>query len=158
VPLLRANSDVSEASSSDIQLDQKKEHSRKFYEILEADTIGKQLKGEVTNKYWMMDDASYRETIRQIEAGLAEPGLDKLAYHRRHTLIKNYEVLEIMNIKKIIKKRKEENSPIQFLVKYEDIFECLYQAHSNIGHKGRDLMSKECSKFINVTINHITSN
>ncbi len=114
VPLLRANSDVSEASSSDIQLDQKKEHSRKFYEILQADTIGKQLKGEVTNKYWMMDDASYRETIRQIEAGLAEPGLDKLAYLRRHTLIKNYEVLEIMNIKKIIKKEKKKTSRFNF--------------------------------------------
>ena len=38
VPLLWANSDVSEASSSDIQLDQTKEHSKKFYEIL--DTIG----------------------------------------------------------------------------------------------------------------------
>ncbi len=115
---------ISEASL-DLQIDQKREHKKKFYEILDADTIEKQLRGEATNKYWMMNEVEYIETFRQIE-GLADPELDKLAYHRRHTLINNYEVLNILALKTIIKKTKDENSPVQFLVNYEDFFESLY--------------------------------
>ena len=75
---------------------------------------------------------------------------------RREHKTKFYEILnvdcaeiKIAGIKKIIKKRKDENSNVLYLVPFDDIFDSMYQCHKNIGHKGRDLMHKEIKSKYN---------
>jgi len=106
VPLIRNAS--SNVLDDNIQHDIKRDHKRKFYELLDADIAERQLKGEIPNKYWMLNAEQYEDLIKKIESGLSGI-VDKAEYNKRHTIINNYEVLEICDIKKIIKKRKDEN-------------------------------------------------
>ena len=97
----------------------------------------------------------YQEFIEAIEKAYANP--HKKSSQEYH-LIKNYEILNIADTKKIIKKRTTEEPSIRYLVPKEDIFDAILACHQNIGHKGRDLMMEECSKqHLNLTANYIKS-
>ena len=74
-------------------------------------------------------------------------------------MLRTYEILKVGDMKKVVKKREDPTEEYKLLVPYEDLFECLNRCHKNIGHKGRDLMLKECSKMhINLTVEAITCN
>ena len=103
VPLVRTASNV--VDTVDVQHDIKREHKKKFYELLDADLTEKQLKGDFPNKYWMLKAKQYNDLIRKIETGLV--GItDKAEYNSIYAIRNSYEVLEICDIKKITKKRK----------------------------------------------------
>ena len=156
VPLVRSASSITE---EDVNIDVRREHKTKFYEILNVDCAEKALTSNGEHGYWMLSKHQYNATIKLLEDGMSGTTSGTVEYSRRHTLLNSYEVLEIAGIKKIIKKRKDENSNVLYLVPFDDIFDSMYQCHKNIGHKGRDLMHKEIKfKYINITINHINSN
>lgn len=69
---------------------------------------------------------------------------------RHYWLLKHYDVLTVDNIDKLIYPIK--NGEILYYVYAEELYEILHEAHSNVGHGGRDRMIKELNrKYKNVT-------
>ncbi|RNA32086.1 KRAB-A domain-containing 2-like [Brachionus plicatilis] len=70
--------------------------------------------------------------------------------------LNQYEILVVGDTKKIIKKRKNQDEPIRFLVPCDQIFETIYRIHYQIGHKARDIMIKKCNEnHLNITVDMI---
>jgi hypothetical protein len=80
----------------------------------------------------LLEDAEYEELRIEIEqAYLAKP-----KSNRQNYLVKTYEIYEIAEIKKIIKKREDLNNPVQYLVPKNDMFDTILACHEKVGHKG----------------------
>ena len=65
---------------------------------------------------------------------------------KQYYLKQQYEVIKFGDTKKVISKRKDVSDDILYYVPICEAFEGLRRIHRNIGHKGRDLMLKECQK------------
>ena len=136
------------------QLERNKLHEEKFYDALNADRLEKEMNCKKSTYQRLLTRNEYQQLIVEIEEASATK-TTKTA--RQYYLLKTYEIFEVADVKKIIGKRKEEKDPVIFLVPFEDIFQTILMCHRNVGHKGRDIMSKECSKkYMNLTADLIT--
>ena len=138
------------------QLERNKVHSTQFYEILEAERTEKELKNSNSTYKRLLTYNEYNQLILEIE----EASRTKTTKTQRQYYILNaYEVFEVAGVKKIIAKRKKETDDVKYLVPYEDVFEAILSCHKVVGHKGRDIMARECSKaHMNLTGDLISCN
>jgi len=73
VPLLRTASNVADYDTVNVQHDIKRDHKRKFFELLDADIAEKQLKGDIPDKYWMIKGDQYNDLKGKIGCTSAFP-------------------------------------------------------------------------------------
>ena len=85
VPLVRSASNITE---EDVNIDVRREHKTKFYEILNADCAERALTSNVDHGYWMLSKQQYNATIKLLEDGTTSGIVE---YSRRHTLLNSYE-------------------------------------------------------------------
>ena len=85
VPLVRSASNITE---EDVNIDVRREHKTKFYEILNADCAERAFTSNVDHGYWMLSKQQYNATIKLLEDGTTSGIVE---YSRRHTLLNSYE-------------------------------------------------------------------
>ena len=98
VPLVRSASNITE---EDVNIDVRREHKTKFYEILNADCAEKALTSNGDHGYWMLSKQQYNATIKFLEDGMSGTTSGTVEYSRRHTLLNSYEVLKLLVLKKL---------------------------------------------------------
>ena len=77
---------------------------------------------------------------------------------RQYYLLQQYELMQIGEKVRIIRKRKEEDSKIVPYISLEESFSILLRIHRNLGHKARQLMEKasERNEYANLTVEFCT--
>ena len=68
VPFVRTASNITE---EDVNIDVKREHKTKFYQILDADCAEKALTGNGDHGYWLLSKQQYTSTIQLLEDGMS---------------------------------------------------------------------------------------
>ena len=119
-----------------------------FYEIFEKRMEGKGANNQVFTK------ERYEQLVSDIN-DIKNGRRKKQA--RDYSLSKQYNVMQISNINKIIYPVVEGNTTIRYYVTKEEIFDILNEAHINTGHGGRNRMYKEVlKKYKSITQEHIS--
>ena len=94
-----------------------------------------------------------KEKINKLIGDVEEAYGSSKRNSKQYYLKQKYEVIKFGDTKKVISKRNDVSDDILYYVPICEAFDALWRIHKNIGHKGRDLMLKECQKlYANVGI------
>ena len=114
---------------------------------IEAQFREQLFKSNKDNKRVLLPKEEYQNIISQL---LEATATTKKSPHQYY-LLKKYEVLECGYVKKLIRKR-EDNEATFYFVSIEETFDVIKRAHIATGHGGRDKMIKETNKkYANIT-------
>ena len=120
----------------------------KFYEIFEKRVEGKGANNQVFTK----------ERYEQLVSDINDTKNGRRKKEARDcSLSKQYDVMQISYIDKLIYSVVEGNTTIRYYVTKEETFDILNEAHINTGNGGRNRMYKEVQKkYKNITQEHIS--